>query len=181
MDRDHRWDRTRRAYDAIVTGIRRACRFEPLRRFEAATTPASPMSSSSRPSSAILGPAGMQEGECHLLQFPFRPRPPNHHRTRTYVRRISPARRSWPEPDRADHMTRYEAGCRSRYFRAARVVNPLAKVISDAGLAQFHCAETEKYPHVTFFFNGGREEPFPGEERTLIPSPRWRPTTCSRR
>jgi 2,3-bisphosphoglycerate-independent phosphoglycerate mutase len=48
----------------------------------------------------------------------------------------------------------------------------LAKVISDQGLRQFHCAETEKYPHVTFFLNGGREDPFPGEERILIPSPR---------
>jgi len=47
----------------------------------------------------------------------------------------------------------------------------LAKVISDAGLRQLHCAETEKYPHVTYFFNGGREEPYPGEERTIVPSP----------
>ncbi len=47
----------------------------------------------------------------------------------------------------------------------------LAEVISDAGLGQFHCAETEKYPHVTYFFNGGREEPFPGEDREIIPSP----------
>ena len=45
-------------------------------------------------------------------------------------------------------------------------------MISDAGLAQFHCAETEKYAHVTFFLNGGREEPFPGEERVLVPSPK---------
>jgi 2,3-bisphosphoglycerate-independent phosphoglycerate mutase len=52
------------------------------------------------------------------------------------------------------------------------VVNPLARVISEAGLTQLHAAETEKYPHVTFFFNGGREEPFAGEERILIPSPK---------
>jgi 2,3-bisphosphoglycerate-independent phosphoglycerate mutase len=45
-------------------------------------------------------------------------------------------------------------------------------VISEAGLAQLHTAETEKYPHVTFFLNGGREEPFPGESRVLIPSPK---------
>jgi 2,3-bisphosphoglycerate-independent phosphoglycerate mutase len=48
----------------------------------------------------------------------------------------------------------------------------LAGVISDAGLTQLHCAETEKYAHVTFFFNGGREEPYSGEERSLIQSPR---------
>ncbi|WP_226857462.1 2,3-bisphosphoglycerate-independent phosphoglycerate mutase [Acidithiobacillus concretivorus] len=47
----------------------------------------------------------------------------------------------------------------------------LAEVISNAGLKQFHCAETEKYAHVTYFFNGGREEPFPGEDREIIPSP----------
>ena len=39
-------------------------------------------------------------------------------------------------------------------------------------MAQFHCAETEKYAHVTYFFNGGREDPFPGEERALVPSPK---------
>ena len=47
----------------------------------------------------------------------------------------------------------------------------LAEVVSAAGLRQLHIAETEKYAHVTFFFNGGREEPFPGEDRVLIPSP----------
>lgn len=46
----------------------------------------------------------------------------------------------------------------------------LSEVISDAGLKQFHCAETEKYPHVTYFFNGGIEQPYPGEDRAIIPS-----------
>jgi len=52
------------------------------------------------------------------------------------------------------------------------ILEPLAKVISDAGLKQLHIAETEKYAHVTFFFNGGKEEAYPGEDRVLIPSPR---------
>ena len=47
----------------------------------------------------------------------------------------------------------------------------LAEVLSDAGLRQLHCAETEKYPHVTYFFNGGREKPYPGEDRIIVPSP----------
>ncbi len=47
----------------------------------------------------------------------------------------------------------------------------LAEVIANAGLKQFHCAESEKYPHVTYFFNGGREVPFSGEDRQIIPSP----------
>lgn len=49
---------------------------------------------------------------------------------------------------------------------------PLAEVLSKAGLTQLHTAETEKYAHVTFFFNGGREEPFPGEDRILVNSPK---------
>ena len=49
---------------------------------------------------------------------------------------------------------------------------PLARIISEAGLKQLHIAETEKYAHVTYFFNGGREIPYPGEERILIPSPK---------
>src|SRR4029078_10871811 len=46
------------------------------------------------------------------------------------------------------------------------------EVIAKAALTQFRCAETEKYAHVTYFFNGGREEPFAGEDRQMIPSPR---------
>src|SRR5438046_1356714 len=48
----------------------------------------------------------------------------------------------------------------------------LAAVVVDAGWRQFHTAETEKYAHVTYFFNGGREAPFPGEDRLLVPSPK---------
>src|SRR5919201_2540602 len=51
-----------------------------------------------------------------------------------------------------------------------QVVTPMAQILSDAGLRQFHTAETEKYAHVTYFFNGGREQPFPGEDRELVPS-----------
>ena len=47
----------------------------------------------------------------------------------------------------------------------------LAQVVSAAGLAQFHCAETEKYAHVTYFFNGGRTAPYSGENQLLVPSP----------
>lgn len=56
-------------------------------------------------------------------------------------------------------------------FEPNRPVTTLAKVISEAGLSQFHCAETEKYSHVTHFFNGGRDHPYTGEKRMLIPSP----------
>ncbi len=66
----------------------------------------------------------------------------------------------------------YEDGLNSDVaFPPQKVVNPIAKVISDTGKKQFHIAETEKYAHVTYFFNGGREEAFPGEDRMLVPSP----------
>lgn len=57
-------------------------------------------------------------------------------------------------------------------FMPIEITEPLAKAISDDGLKQLHIAETEKYAHVTFFFNGGIEEPFKGEDRIVIPSPR---------
>ena len=56
-------------------------------------------------------------------------------------------------------------------FSSANVANPLAKIISDAGLTQLHIAESEKYAHITYFLNGGEEKLFKGEERILVPSP----------
>ncbi len=55
-------------------------------------------------------------------------------------------------------------------FPPQHITNPLAKIISDAGKKQFHIAETEKYAHITYFLNGGKKEPFSGEDRILIPS-----------
>ena len=70
-------------------------------------------------------------------------------------------------------MTEYEVGLNAEVaYRADEVEMPLARVISDAGLRQFHTAETEKYAHVTYFINGRRETPFPGEERGMVPSPK---------
>ncbi|OGY43196.1 MAG: phosphoglycerate mutase (2,3-diphosphoglycerate-independent) [Candidatus Buchananbacteria bacterium RIFCSPHIGHO2_02_FULL_40_13] len=70
-------------------------------------------------------------------------------------------------------MTEYEKDLPVEIAFPLDVINqPLAKVISEAGLKQLHIAETEKYAHVTFFLNGGQEETFAGEDRLLIPSPR---------
>ncbi len=70
-------------------------------------------------------------------------------------------------------MTEYEAGLDAEVaYRADEVDMPLARVISEQGLRQFHTAETEKYAHVTYFINGRRETPFPGEDRDLVPSPK---------
>jgi 2,3-bisphosphoglycerate-independent phosphoglycerate mutase len=71
-------------------------------------------------------------------------------------------------------MTGYEEGLpvRVAFERPAKMAHIVGEWISSLGLTQFRCAETEKFPHVTFFFNDYREEPFPGERRTLVPSPK---------
>jgi 2,3-bisphosphoglycerate-independent phosphoglycerate mutase len=61
-------------------------------------------------------------------------------------------------------------------FPPHRPATTIAKLLADRGLRQLHVAETEKYPHVTYFFNGGEEVPYPGEVRELVPSPRDVPT-----
>jgi len=68
-------------------------------------------------------------------------------------------------------MTQYESDINAlAAFPPMEVNAPLARLISDGGFRQLHIAETEKYAHVTYFFNGGREKPFPAEERILVPS-----------
>jgi len=69
-------------------------------------------------------------------------------------------------------MTEYEAGLPVEVAFPPDEVRSLAHAASDAGWRQFHVAETEKYAHVTYFFNGGREAPLPGEDRRLVPSPK---------
>src|SRR5690606_17925678 len=61
-------------------------------------------------------------------------------------------------------------------FENDNLTQTLGEVLSAAGKTQIRIAETEKYPHVTFFFSGGREEPFQGERRIMIPSPKEVPT-----
>jgi 2,3-bisphosphoglycerate-independent phosphoglycerate mutase len=67
-------------------------------------------------------------------------------------------------------MTAYEANLPVQVVFGPEEVPSLAGAVSKAGWTQFHVAETEKYAHVTYFFNGGREEPWPGEDRLLVPS-----------
>lgn len=71
-------------------------------------------------------------------------------------------------------MTEYESGLpvHVAFPKPPKMVNIAGEYISKLGLRQFRCAETEKYAHVTFFFNDYREEPFPGEERAMVPSPK---------
>ena len=71
-------------------------------------------------------------------------------------------------------MTEYETGLPVHVvaMKPPPLKNILGQVVSDAGIAQFRCAETEKFPHVTFFFNDYREDPYSGEDRQIVPSPR---------
>ncbi len=75
-------------------------------------------------------------------------------------------------------MTRYDRTWKNIHviLEELKLVNTWGEWLSKHGLTQLRIAETEKYPHVTYFFSGGREEPFPGEERILVPSPRDVPT-----
>jgi 2,3-bisphosphoglycerate-independent phosphoglycerate mutase len=75
-------------------------------------------------------------------------------------------------PRRLFCMTEYDAEYPFPVLFAPRVPEQvLSEVLSEAGIRQLRCAETEKYPHVTYFFNGGREPPYPGEDRVIVPSP----------
>jgi 2,3-bisphosphoglycerate-independent phosphoglycerate mutase len=173
MDRDHRWERTQVAYDAIVhgSGARAGSAEEAVTRAYAAG-----ISDEFIPPTVIddgSGPATIHPGDSAIF-FNFRA-----DRGRQLSEAlVGEAFGGWERGARVPGlqlvtMARYEDGLEAEVaFAPMDVTNPLARVVSEAELAQFHAAETEKYPHVTFFLNGGREEPFPGESRVLVPSPK---------
>ncbi len=84
--------------------------------------------------------------------------------------RTSPSGRPAPTDLLVVTMTEYEEGLPVQVAFPPEIVRSLADAVAEAGWRQFHVAETEKYAHVTYFFNGGREAPHPGEDRRLIPS-----------
>jgi 2,3-bisphosphoglycerate-independent phosphoglycerate mutase len=173
MDRDRRWDRTKRAYDAIVHGVglhaesaqdavRQAYGRDETDEFVQPT---------------VIGePATVRSGNS-ILTFNFRP-----DRMRQIVAALGEP--EFDEFDRGDApqvtlttMTVYqEHWTYPVAFLPARPEVTLASVLADRGERQLHVAETEKYAHVTYFFNGGEEDEYAGEERMLVPSPRDVPT-----
>ena len=173
MDRDRRWERTQRAYEAIVHGAgERAGSVEVAvgRAYAAGITdefiPPTVIDDGS-------GPVTIRPGDSAIF-FNFRA-----DRGRQLSEAlVGEAFGGWQRGPRLPDvhlvtMARYEEGLEAEIaFAPMDVTTPLARVVSEAGLAQLHAAETEKYPHVTFFLNGGREEPYPGESRVLIPSPK---------
>jgi 2,3-bisphosphoglycerate-independent phosphoglycerate mutase len=171
MDRDKRWERTKRAYDAIVEagGPIAPSATEAIKR-----SYADAVTDEFIVPTIIGDPVPMLPGDA-VVFFNFRSDRGRQLTEALSVPEFNGFERSRPlfESVRVTTMTRYEQGLPVGVaFEPHDVEQPLARVISDAGLLQFHCAETEKYAHVTFFFNGGRETPFPGEERVLIPSPK---------
>ena len=158
MDRDQRWDRTERAFDAVV-------RSTPLtttgpvayvqQQYDAGITDefVEPVHFEGRP--------GIEPGDT-VIFFNFRP-----DRARQLSQKLLAAGVDLTT------MTHYrdDLDC-PVVFEEQDVPNTLAEVLAAAGARQLHCAETEKYAHVTYFFNGGREETWPGEQRVLVPSPR---------
>jgi len=175
MDRDHRWERTKQAFDAIIHAA------GPI------VSSASDAISSSYEhdvTDEFILPTVITDAAGHphtlgvddeFIFFNFRS-----DRGRQLTEALSAKvfsafdRGSYdPGSHQVTTMTEYEKDLPVTVaFPPQDVVNPLARVISDAGKTQFHTAETEKYPHVTFFLNGGREEPFPDEDRRLVPSPK---------
>jgi 2,3-bisphosphoglycerate-independent phosphoglycerate mutase len=175
MDRDSRWDRVERAYDLLVHG--RA----PHR---AATGADAVRAAYDRGETdefiepTLVGDEGRIRPGDSAVCFNFRP-----DRMRQLVRAL--AEPAFPAFDRGGAravermvtMTEYEEGWPYPVaFPPHRPATTIGEVIAAAGARQLHVAETEKYPHVTYFFNGGAEDPLAGERRELVPSPRDVPT-----
>jgi 2,3-bisphosphoglycerate-independent phosphoglycerate mutase len=182
MDRDRRWERTRLAYRLLVQG-----EGTPYPTAEAAIQAQyqSGLTDEFLQPAIIGTTAPIQSGDA-VLFFNFRndrPRQlvqalftgdlPHTHSGRPPVPMPNDLK---PLPLFFLTLTEYDPAFTEKgvhyLFGKIHIQKPLGAVIAEAGLKQIRIAETEKYPHVTYFLNGGREDPFPGEERILIPSPK---------
>jgi 2,3-bisphosphoglycerate-independent phosphoglycerate mutase len=168
MDRDHRWDRTKLAFDAFVHGEGR--RADSARSAIDQAYANDEDDEFIRPT-VIDGGEPIRDGD-PVVFFNFRKDRPRQIVSALYDRELDAFDRGGFGAAEVSCMMEYDPwyGLPEAFPHETPPVT-LGEVLSDAGLPQFHCAETEKYAHVTFFFNGGRGDPFPGEERCLIPSP----------
>nr|MBI3614779.1 2,3-bisphosphoglycerate-independent phosphoglycerate mutase [Nitrospirota bacterium] len=175
MDRDHRWERVQKAYEAIVSGLgaRHASATEAVRESYAAGVtdefmlPAVIVDSHQKPVGNIY------DGDA-VLFYNFRA-----DRAREITQALTASdfagfpRKAVPKLSRFVSMTRYdEKNGLPVLFSPTSLDRIFGKIISQQGMRQFRIAETEKYAHVTYFFNGGDEKALPGEDRLLIPSPK---------
>ena len=167
MDRDNRWERVKRAYDAIVNAEPKTS-MTPEEYIEASY--AKDETDEFIEPTAFDAYEGMMDGDA-VLTINFRS-----DRMREMVTALADENFSEFEP-KAIHVnlatiTEYDKSFSYPVlFKKEPPKNTLAEVISNAGLKQLHTAETEKYAHVTFFLNGGIDEPYANETRVLIPSP----------
>lgn len=172
MDRDNRWERVERSFRAIVQGEGAT--------FSSATAGIEQSYAAGKTDEFVepfvVGDyAGTRPGDV-ALHFNFRP-----DRARELTRALAVSKfdgfarpgNQAPLLDRYVCMTTYDASLGLPIaFAQEKFVNIFPEVVARAGLKQFRCAETEKYAHVTYFFNGGREQPFDGEDRKMLPSPK---------
>jgi 2,3-bisphosphoglycerate-independent phosphoglycerate mutase len=175
MDRDRRWDRVQRAYDMLVHG-RAEHRAESGT--EAARAAYAREETDEFIAPTLVGAEARIRPQDSVIAFNFRP-----DRMREITRALAEPgfdeidRDGAPPIERYTTMTQYEEDWRYPVaFAPERPATTLPKVLAAAGVRQLHVAETEKYPHVTYFFNGGNEEPCEGETRELVASPRDVPT-----
>lgn len=175
MDRDNRWERIEKAYDAIVMGEgpkAASAQAAITASYEVRVTDefVEPVVLVDSDGQAI---AKIEDGDS-IIFFNFRA---------DRARQISHAlvdkeiggfpRRYWPVATHFVCMTQYDIDLEAPVaFSPQNLNNTLGEVLSNQGIKQLRIAETEKYAHLTFFFNGGVEEPNPGEDRILIPSPK---------
>lgn len=167
MDRDNRWDRTRITYDMLTEGKGRRAKSAKdaiKKAYEARET-----DEFIKPT--LIKDVRIKDGDV-IIFFNFRP-----DRARQLTRAFVDKKFDGFPRKRTEvsfvTMTRYMDGLDVDIaFDKVPLTNTFGEVISKQGLNQLRIAETEKYAHVTFFFNGGREEPFKGEDRCLIPSPK---------
>ncbi len=173
MDRDKRWDRTAKAYYAIALaqGIKVASAKDALEQaYERGETDEFVLPTVIENTDSIY--AGLHDNDC-IIFFNFRPDRPRQLIRSFFEKRFEHFDRIQFFNTKVICMTEYDAS-----FKLPTVFPPehndcyVGKVISNVGLNQLRIAETEKYAHVTFFFNGGREQPCVGEDRILIPSPK---------
>lgn len=178
MDRDNRWERVEKSYDSM-TGSAGATAEDPLEAVRAAYGRGE-TDEFVQPTMLVQGgrPVGPVSDGDAVLFFNFRSDRAREI-TRAFVDDGLSAfeRKARPALSKFVCMTEYDQRLGLPVLFAPQGLrNILAEVLSGKGLRQFRVSETEKYAHVTFFFNGGREEPFEGEERLLIPSVQDVPT-----
>ncbi len=169
MDRDNRWERVKRAYDLLVnrTGDFNSSAVDALEKSYGAE-----ITDEFVEPTVCVKEAAVQDHDT-IVSFDFRP-----DRVREITRTfVDPDFKGFDRGPRKDVfyvcMTQYDAQMPNVEvaFKPVSLKNTIGQYVSDKGLRQLRIAETEKYAHVTFFFNAGVETPYPGEDRALIPSP----------